>query len=181
MLNGRAIPFGILCVLSITSTVFAQSQSATDTIIEKIYQSEIRVREHVDTKVKDVETKISEIDKKVGPLSTDVKENKTNITNMKEDIRDLKGTVDLIWKGILGILVSIAGYFFKSSRENRGRADNVDAVDRLTEQITRLISAQAETSEARGVPPSPKVPRVDGLDELTGDIRSKHHDAKEAV
>ena len=185
MLNGRAIPFGILCVLSITSTVFAQSQSATDTIVEKIYQSEIRVRKHVDTKVKDVETKISEIDKKVGPLSTDVKENKTNITNMKEDIRDLKGTVDLIWKGILGILgtliVSIAGYFFKSSRENRGRADNVDAVDRLTEQITRLISAQAETSEARGVPPSPKVPRVDGLDELTGDIRSKHHDARETV
>ena len=84
MLNGRAIPFGILCVLSITSTVFAQSQSATDTIIEKIYQSEIRVREHVDTKVKDVETKISEIDTKVGPLSTDVTENKTNITNMKE-------------------------------------------------------------------------------------------------
>ena len=68
-----------------------QSQSATDTIIEKIYQSEIRVREHVDTKIEGVNTKISEIDKKVGPLSTDVKENKTNITNMKEDIRDLKG------------------------------------------------------------------------------------------
>ena len=185
MLNGRAIPFGILCVLSITSTVFAQSQSATDTIIEKIYQSEIRVREHVDTKVKDVETKILEIDTKVGPLSTDVKENKTNITNMKEDIRDLKGTVDLIWKGILGILgtliVSIAGYFLKPWWQNRDNKDNVDAVDRLTEQITRLISAQAEISATRNVPGPPKAPRLEGLDELTDDIRSTHHDARETV
>ena len=85
MLNGRAIPFGILCVLSITSTVFAQSQSATDTIVEKIYQSEIRVREHVDAKVKDVETKISEIDKKVGPLSTDVKENAMSRFGMQKN------------------------------------------------------------------------------------------------
>ena len=185
MLNGWAIRIGVLCVLSITSTVFAQSQSATDTIIEKIYQSEIRVREHVDTKVKDVETKISEIDTKVGPLSTDVTENKTNITNMKNDIRDLKGAVDRIWYGILGILgtliVSIAGYFLKPWWQNRGNKDNVDAVDRLTEQITRLISAQAEISETRDVPPPPKVPRVDGLDELTGDIRSPHHDARETV
>ena len=185
MLNGWAIRIGVLCVLSITSTVFAQSQSATDTIIEKIYQSEIRVREHVDTKVKDVETKISEIDTKVGPLSTDVTENKTNITNMKNDIRDLKGAVDRIWYGILGILgtliVSIAGYFLKPWWQNRGNKDNVDAVDRLTEQITRLISAQAEISATRDVPGHPKAPRLEGLDELTDDIRSTHHEARETV
>ena len=167
MLNGWAIRIGVLCVLSITSTVFAQSQSATDTIIEKIYQSEIRVREHVDTKVKDVETKISEIDTKVGPLSTDVTENKTNITNMKNDIRDLKGAVDRIWYGILGILgtliVSIAGYFLKPWWQNRGNKDNVDAVDRLTEQITRLISAQAEISETRDVPEIPQSTEIGGV------------------
>ena len=120
MLNGRAICLGVLCVLSIPYTVFSQSQSATDTIIEKIYQSEIRVREHVDVKVKDVETKISEINAKVGPLSTVVEGNKTNITNIKNDIRDLKGTVDLVWKGILGILgtliVSIHGGKIKITR-----------------------------------------------------------------
>ena len=195
MLNGRAILFGILCIFSITSTVFAQSQSATDTIIEKIYQSEIRVREHVDTKVEGVNTKISEIDTKVGTLSKDVEENKTNITNMKDDIRDLKGTVGWIWKGTLGILISIVGYFLRSWRQNQGSKDDVDAVDRLIEQITRLTSAQAEISDqitrlisaqaelpaTRDVPRYPKVPRLEGLDELTDDIRSTHHDARETV
>ena len=130
MLNGRAIPFGILCVLSITSTVFAQSQSATDTIIEKIYQSRI-------------------------------------------------------WYGILGILgtliVSIAGYFLRSWRQNRGNKDNMDAVDRLADQIARAISAQAEISATRNVPGHPKAPRLEGLDELTDDIRSTHHEARETV
>ena len=93
---------------------------------------------------------------------------------MQDDIRDLKGAVDRIWYGILGVLgtliLSIAGYFFKSWREARGKANNMDAVDRLTEQITkltsaqveisaqitRLISAQAETSATRGVSGDPK-------------------------
>ena len=213
MLNGRAICLGVLCVLFIASTVFAQSQSATETIIEKIFQSEIRVREHVGTEVAGIETKISAVDTKVenlsttvGNLSIDVKENKTNITNMKEDIRDLKGAVDRIWYGILGVLgtliVSIGGYFVKSWREGRGKADSVDVVDRFTEQITKLTSAQAEQiatltsaqteilerisaqaaiSETRGVSGDPEVPSVDELDELTDDIRSQQHDAGETV
>lgn len=152
MLHRRAICLGILCVLFTTSAVFAQ----TDTIIEKIFESETRVREHVNQEVKGIETKISAVDTKVdnlstkvGTLSTDVAENKTNIGNMKEDIRDLKGAVDRIWYGILGVLgtliLSIAGYFLKSWREGRGKTDSktdsVDAVDRLTEQITNLTSA----------------------------------------
>ena len=142
MLNGRTICLGVLCVFFIPSVVFAQSQSATETIIEKIYQSEMRVREHVDKKVAGIETKISAVDTKVdnlstkvGTLSTDVAVNKTNIENMQEDIRDLKGAVDRIWYGILGVLgtliLSIAGYFLKSWREGRGKADNVDAVESL--------------------------------------------------
>ena len=82
-------------------------RAATDTIIEKIFESETRVREHVNQEVKGIETKISAVDTKVdnlstkvGTLSTDVTENKTNIGNMKEDIRDLKGAVDRIWYGI---------------------------------------------------------------------------------
>ena len=46
MLNRRAICLGVLCVFFVASVVFAQSQSATETIIEKIYQSEMQVREH---------------------------------------------------------------------------------------------------------------------------------------
>ena len=198
MLNRQAICFGAFCILFITSAVFAQ----TDTITEKIYQSEEKIREHVDKKVEGIETKISAVDTKVdnlntkvGTLSTDVAENKTNIVNMKEDIRDLKGVVDRIWYGILGILVtlilSIAGYFLKSSREGRGKTDNVDMVDSLTEQITKLtsaqteilerISAQAAISETRDVFGHPKVPSEEGLDEFTDNIRSPHRDAGEAV
>ena len=199
MRNGRAICLGVLCVLFITSTVFAQSQSATDTIIEKIVESERRVRDHVDTKVEGVETKIETLSTTVGTLSTDVAVNKTNIGNMKESISDLKGTVDRIWYGILGILgtliVSIAGYFFKSQQQNQGKKDNVDVVDRLAEQITRLtsaqadisaqitrlISAQAETSETRNVAGDPQVPRLEELDEFTDDRRSTPRDAGETV
>ena len=221
MLHRRAICLGVLCVFFSGSVVFAQSQSATDTITEKIYQSETRVREHVDKKVEGIETKISAVDTKVenlsttvGTLSTNVAVNKTNIENMQDTIRDLKGDVDRIWYGILGVLgtliLSITGYFFKSWREGRGKADNVDAVDRLTEQITnltsaqaeqiakltsaqteaqaeisaqitRLISAQAEISATRGVSGDPKVPGMEGVDELIDDRRSQQHDTGERV
>ena len=101
MLNGRAICLGILWVFFLASVVFAQSQSA---IVEKIYESEGKVREHVDKKVEGIETKVDNLITTVGSLRTDGAENKTNITNMKEDIRDLKGAVDRIWYGILGVL-----------------------------------------------------------------------------
>ena len=195
MLNGRAICLGVLCVLFIPSAVFAQ----TDTIIEKIFESETRVREHVNQEVKGIETKISAVDTKVETLSIDVAVNKTNITTMKEDIRDLKGAVDRIWYGTLGVLgtliLSIAGYFFKSWREGRSKTDSVDVVDRLTEQITnltsaqaensaqitKLISAQAEISATRDFSGHPEVPSVEGVDELTDDIRSPRHDTMERV
>ncbi len=194
MLNGRVICLGVLCVLFITSTVFAQSQSATDTIIEKIGESERRIRDHVDTTVKEVETKIETLSTKVGILNTDVAVNKTNIGNIKESIRDLKGTVDRIWYGILGVFGTLILYFLKSWWENRGKKDDVDTVDRLAEQITnltsvqaeisaqitRLISAQTEVSATRDVSGDPKAPIVEGLDELD-DIRSPRHDAGETV
>ena len=217
MLHGRAICLGVLCNFFSGSVVFAQSQSATETIIEKIYESEMRVREHVDKKVEGLETKISAVDTKVetlstkfGTLSTDVAVNKTNIENMQDAIRDLKGKADWILSGIVVILISIAGYFFKSWREGRGKADNVDVVDRFTEQITkltsaqakqiaeltsaqaeaqaeisaqitRLISAQAAISETRDVLGDPEVPRMEGLDKLTDDRSSQQPDVRRTV
>ena len=192
MLNGRVICLGVLCFFFIASTVLAQSQSA---IIEKIYESEEKVREHVDKKIEGIETKVDNLITTVGTLSTDVAVNKTNITNMKEDIRDLKGKADRIWYGILVILISIAGYFLKSWLQSRGKADNVDVVDGLAEQITnltsaqaeisaqitRLISAQAENSAARGVSGDPKAPSVEGLDEVTDDLRSQQRNIEETV
>ena len=217
MLHGRTICLGVLCVFFIPSVVFAQSQSATETIIEKIYQSEMRVREHVDKKVEGIETKISAVDTKVetlstkfGTLSTDVAVNKTNITNMQNNIDKLEGKADLILSGIVVILISIVGYFVKSWLQNRGKTDNVDVADHLNEQITKLISAQAEQiakltsaqaeaqaeisaqitrfisaqteiSATKGVPGDPKVPSVERLDEGTDDIRSQQRDTEERV
>ena len=210
MLNGRAICFGIFCVLFIPSAVLAQSQSATETIIEKVFQSEIRVREHVDAKVAGIETKISAVETKVDNLSTlsaDVRENKTNITNMQEDIRDLKGTVTWIWRGILGIFGTLILYLLKSWREGRGKSDSVDVVDRFTKHIAELTSAQAEQidkltsaqakaqaetstqisrliseiSATRGVSGDPKVPGIERLDEVTDDIRSQQYDTGKTV
>ena len=61
--------------------------------------------------------------------------------------------------------------------------DNEDAnmADHLTEQITRLISAQTETSATRGVPGAPKVPSAEVLDELTDDTRFQQHDTGETA
>ena len=84
-MGGRYVS-GFSVSFFIPSTVLAQSQSATETIIDRIYQSEAKVREHVDKKVEGIETKISAVDTKVetlstkvGTLSTDVAVNKTNI------------------------------------------------------------------------------------------------------
>lgn len=178
MLNGRGtlcIILGIVFILFLSTTELAQSQSETETIIEKIYQSETRAREHVDKKFEDVDKKFSDIDTKIGTLSTNVAINTTNITNIKE-------TVDWIWKGILGILatliLSIAGYFLKSGWQNRGDKDNVNAVEHLADQIARGILARAEISATSDVPGHPKVPRVD---ELIDPIGPKHHDERRRV
>ena len=48
-------------------------------------------------------------------------------------------------------------------------------------QITKLISAQAEISATRDVSGHPEVPSVEGVDELTDDIRSPRHDTMERV
>ena len=68
MLNGRTICLGVLCVFFIASTVLAQSQSATETIIDRIYQSEEKVREHVDKKVEGIETKSRQLIQKLTTL-----------------------------------------------------------------------------------------------------------------
>lgn len=51
----------------------------------------------------------------------------------------------------------------------------------ISAQITRLISAQAEISATRGVPGDPKVPNVEGLDEVTGNVRSQQYDVRRTV
>ena len=195
MVNGRVICLVVLCVLFIVSAVFAQ----TDTITEKIYQSEEKIREHVDNKFEGIErkisgigTKVDNLNTKVGTLSTDLAVNKTNIEYMKEGIGDLKRTADRIWYGILGIwgilILAVVGYFLKLRWEGQGKADNVNGVGHLNEkiinltsaqaensaQIIRLISAQAAISETRDLTVHPEVPNAGRVDEFIDDIQATH-------
>ena len=138
MLKGRVIiPIGFLCVFLVTAAVFGQEPAATDSTIEKIYQSEMRVRDHIDTKINSANTQISEINTKIGTLNTNVEVNKTNITNIRDDISDLKSTMTWMWRGIVALIIGsvvvpIALYFLKQWWENRGNEDRVNKMDPQT-------------------------------------------------
>lgn len=85
-------------------------------------------------------------------------------------------------------------YFYVVRRFGKENED-ANTADRLTEQITklisaqaensaqitRLISAQAEDSVTRSVAGDPKVPSAEVLDELTDDTRFQQHDTGETV
>ena len=79
MLNGRATLrsiFGILFILSITFTAFAQqeqqpttlSQSQFEKILDKIDESEDEMRKHVDKKFDELNKKFDELDEKFDKL-----------------------------------------------------------------------------------------------------------------
>ena len=153
MLNGRAIILlGILCVFFPASAVFGQEQAATDSTVEKIYQSEMRVRDHIDTKIDSVNTQISEINTKIGTINTNVEVNKTNITNIKDDISDLKSTVTWIWRGIVALIIGsvvipIVLYFLKQWWENRGNEDSVNKVDSQTAQVGQIEGTPTQPTQ----------------------------------
>lgn len=72
--------FGILFILSITFTAYAQqeqqpaalSQSQFEKILEKIEESEDRMRTHVDKKFGELDQKFDKLDEKVDEIKTDV-------------------------------------------------------------------------------------------------------------
>ena len=72
--------FGILFILSITFTAYGQqeqqpaalSQSQFEKILEKIEESEDRMRTHVDKKFGELDQKFDKLDEKVDEIKTDV-------------------------------------------------------------------------------------------------------------
>ena len=72
--------FGILFILSITFTAYAQqeqqpaalSQSQFEKILDKIDESEDKMRTHVDKKFGELDEKFDELDKQVAVLNTKV-------------------------------------------------------------------------------------------------------------
>ena len=173
MLKGRVIiPIGFLCIFLVTAAVFGQEQAATDATIEKIYQSEMRVRDHIDTKINSTNTQISEINTKIGTLNTNVEVNKTNITNIKDDIRDLKNTMTWMWRGIVvliigSVVVPIALYFLKQWWENRGNEDSVNKVDSQTAQVDQIEEMPIQPTPGDVNEPSTAQTTEMGEDEMT--------------
>ena len=87
MLNGRVMLLGFLCVLFVTSTMFAQSQSDTRssnpallemqlTIIKEIHASEDKMRNHIDKSEKQtrdyIDDKFSKLNDKFSELDKEV-------------------------------------------------------------------------------------------------------------
>ena len=188
MLNGRAILLEIFCVLfvfSAASTTLAQSQSATDSIIEKIYQSETRVRDHIDAKTADVNTQISDINTKIGTINTNVAVNTTNIGNMQKDIDDLKGTVTWIWRGVIGIFVtlilSVVCYIFKTMWQSRGNRDSVETVDPTLQELLKELVARVDMPRPEEVPSRRSPTTFLSEDELKDNLKSDDYATMEKV
>ena len=196
MLNGRAMLLGILCI-TFVAAAFGQDQSDPNviTVTEKIDLGKLN------TTVGKLNTTVETLNTTVGELSKTVGELEKTVTRLDERTKRISNLQFVILAAILGgPVVTILFYRRKDS-------EGTNTVDRLTEQITKLTSAQAEQitkltsaqaeaqaetsaqitrliseiSATRGVSGDPKAPSAEGLDEVTDDIRSIDHDATGTV
>lgn len=200
MLNGRAICLGVLWIFFVAAAFGQQlPDSQVITVTEKIDLGKLN------TTVGTLDTTVGKLDTTVGELSKTVGELKTTVTRLDERTKWI-GTLQFVILGAIlgGPVVTI--FFYRRFGKNNEEANTVD---RLTEQITNLtsaqakvqaenstqisrlisaqteilerISAQAEISATRDVSVDPKVPGMEGVDELADNVRSKPHDARETV
>ena len=192
MLNGRTICLGVLWILFVAAAFGQQlPNSQIITVTEKIDLGKLN------TTVGTLDTTVGKLDTTVGELSKTVGELKTTVTRLDERTKWI-GTLQFVILGAIlgGPVVTI--FFYRRFGKNNEEANTVD---RLTEQITKLtstqaenstqisrlisaqieiverISAQAEMSETRDVSGDPKAPSMEGVDELTDNVRSTPDDA----
>lgn len=193
MLHGRTICLGVLWILFVAA---AFGQQPPDSQV-------ITVTEKID--IGKLNTTVEKLDTTVGKLDTTVGELKTTVTRLDERTKWI-GTLQFVILGvILGGPVVTIFFYRRFGKDNEG----ANTVDRLTEQITKLISAQAGNSEqivkltsahveissqitrlisaqtdtlaTRDISGDPKVPGMEELDEVTDDIRSQQHDVRGTV
>ena len=190
MLNGRTICLGVLWVLFVAAAFGQQPpDSQVITVTGKIDLGKLN-------------TTVEKLDTTVGKLDTTVGELKTTVTRLDERTKWIGTLQFVILAAILGGPVVTIFCYRRFGKDN----EDANTVDRLTEQITKLISAQAENSEqivkltsaqveisaqitrfisaqteisaTRGVPGDPKVPGAKGLDKLD-DIPPTYDDVRE--
>ncbi len=204
MRSRQVMLLGILCVLFFVAAASGQEQSDSHiiTVTKKIDVA--KLNENVENLTKTVEglTKtVEKLNETVGTLNTTVGGLEKTVARIDERTDNMRTLQFVILAAILGgplVTILVSRRF---SKDNEG----ANTVDRLTEQITNLTSAQAENSnqiakltssqteilerisaqaaisETRDVPGHPEVPSVERVDELTDDIRSPRHDTMERV
>ena len=199
MLNGRAIYLGVLWILFIAAAFGQQPPDSQVITVTGIDLGKLN------TTVGTLDTTVGKLDTTVGELSKTVGELKTTVTRLDERTKWISNLQFVILAAILGGPVVTIFFYRRFGKDNEddhmadrlteqitklisAQAENSEQIVKLTSaqveisaQITRLISAQAEISATRGVPGDPKVPSVKGLDEVTDDIRSQQHDAGERI
>ena len=156
MLNVRATLwgiFGILFILSIPFTAFAQqeqqsdaalSQSQFEKILDKIDESEDEMRSHVDKKFDELDEKFDELDEKVAEIKTDVA-----VLNARLNL--LQWVIAIIGAPFL---ISIIVLFVQMRLNQRNSAERVSEVsaeskEKSDEDVIRrnLIDNQQSESE----------------------------------
>ena len=200
MLNGRAICLGVLWILFVAAA-FGQDQSDPNiiTVTKKIDVAKLNEN------VEDLNENVATLSKTIDELSKNVKTLNDTVTRLDERTKWISTLQFVILGAILGGPVVTIFFYRRFGKDSEG----TNTLDRLVEQITNLtsvqaevqaenstqinrlisaqaeilerISAQAETSATRDVSGHPKVPSVEGVDELTDDRRSTPHDATGTV
>ena len=208
MLNGRAICLGVLWILFVAAA-FGQDQSDPNiiTVTKKIDVAKLNENvEDLNENVATLSKTIDELSKNVKTLNdtvTRLDERTKWIGTLQFVIlgailggpvvtiffyrrfgKDSEGTntVDRLAEQITKLASAQAETQAENSAQiTRLISAQAEAQAENSAQITRLISAQAETSATRDISGHPKVPSVEGVDELTDDRRSTPHDATGTV
>ena len=166
MRNGRAICLGVLCILFVISAAFGQEQSDSHiiTVTKKIDVA--KLNENVEDLNKNVKT----LTDTLGKLNKNVETLTTTVTKLEERTGFILNLQYIILAGILGGPLATILVYRRFGKDNEG----ANTVDRSTEQIAKLTPAQDVSRD-------PKVPRMEGLDEFTDDIRSQQHDVRKTA
>ncbi len=186
MLNGRAICLGVLWIFFVAAA-FGQDQSDPNIIpvVKKIDVAKLNEN------VEDLNGNVASLTDTISKLGDNVKTLNETVTRLDERTKWISTLQFVILAAILGGPLVTVLVYKRFNKDNEG----TDTVDRLTEQITnltsaqaetsaqitRLISTQAETSTTRDVSGDPKVPSAEGLGGLTRNVRSPHRDTMETV
>ena len=104
---------------------------------------------------------------------------------MQKDIDDLKGTVTWIWRGVIGIFVtlilSVVCYIFKTMWQSRGNRDSVETVDPTLQELLKELVARVDMPRPEEVPSRRSPTTFLSEDELKDNLKSDDYATMEKV